>query len=255
MSQLILCFAVALSAQVAQYRPAPDAEVERAARDYRIQVYETFRTQRDEYNARREVGDKLLSDWRAAYQPHEYRADVLAWFRQAKQFSLEGEIAGLPEPPYLPEAPRAIAGEQNPAAPQTQPQQEGIEFHVFSSPESGNVDGGFATQPAPAPSDNKPYEGPSYMPSKFLRSIQRAILSSAGGTGDSKSSDETAKPDTAEPFAAPADPAKPMVDPFAPPADAAKSSDEPPAPPGYDPFLAPADSTEPLVDPFAPVSN
>ena len=71
--------------------PTLDVAVEKAAREFRIQVYESFRETRDEHDARRALGNELLTTWNKARQPARHREAVLRWFEEAKRSSQLGQ--------------------------------------------------------------------------------------------------------------------------------------------------------------------
>jgi hypothetical protein len=93
--------------------PAP-RDVDTAARYYRIQVYETFRTDRPEYDARIEQGRELLNKSRRAKSDAE-KAEVIAWFESARTASAPGQIDPLPELPAAEWLVNAPAGEDTDA--------------------------------------------------------------------------------------------------------------------------------------------
>jgi len=111
----ISCFALtALAAkpQDADGAPSP-AAVEAAARDYRIEIYAAFRTQRDEYNRRRAAGDELLQAWIGAGQPIADAPAIRMWFDEARRRSASGQP--------LPPKPKLNAGNPFAVPPQPQP--------------------------------------------------------------------------------------------------------------------------------------
>jgi hypothetical protein len=74
-------------------------DVARFARGYRIHVYETFRLDRTEYDARRSAGDELWQWWEAAGHPADYRQVVTNWFENAVQADSAQSVPELPELP------------------------------------------------------------------------------------------------------------------------------------------------------------
>jgi hypothetical protein len=78
--------------------PAP-VSVDQAARLYRLEIYQTFRTDRREYEARRETGDKILTAFRKLESPDAQREEVLQWFSTARDASLAGQVRTLPQLP------------------------------------------------------------------------------------------------------------------------------------------------------------
>jgi hypothetical protein len=182
MSYAVVCFALLLSnpesvesqADLNAEQAAAVREVERAARDFRILVYETYRTDRPEYDARRLSADKLLEAWYDAGHPAAYREDVLQWYREATKLAAETAV-GVPEMPELPDPlPEAVAGEgeSDPAFPNR------VNVPVRKTRDRSPWDRGDADFFAPQTKGT--YGGPKYTPaSQIFRSIQRALLSSA----------------------------------------------------------------------------
>lgn len=85
---------------VAPERPNSDElSVERAARQFRIHAYETYRTDREIYDQFLQAGDELLANWQDAGRPSDHRHEVLAWYRGATPITL---AASLPPLPALP---------------------------------------------------------------------------------------------------------------------------------------------------------
>ena len=86
--------------------------VKREFRFFRIQVYNSFRSARPEYDRRRAAGDEALTAWKqAGGQSHQAEA-LITWYRDAKAASLPGAISDLPP---LPEFPAALAVAPAPA--------------------------------------------------------------------------------------------------------------------------------------------
>ena len=109
--RLILAVAIVLGTFQSAHAPTQaeaDHQVNREFRFFRIQVYNTFRQLRPEYDGRRAVGEAALAAWKeAGGQPHQ--AEALAqWYRDAKAASLPGSVAELPP---LPSFPQAVAVE------------------------------------------------------------------------------------------------------------------------------------------------
>jgi len=85
---------------VAPERPNSDElSVERAARQFRIHAFDTYRTDRETYDQFLQVGDELLANWRDAGEPSDHRHKVLAWYQGATPITL---AASLPTLPTLP---------------------------------------------------------------------------------------------------------------------------------------------------------
>ncbi len=62
---------------------ASEQYIEQLARLYRIRVYNTFRTDRAQYNQHRAAWRQTLGAWLAAGSPADSRDDLIAWLRQA----------------------------------------------------------------------------------------------------------------------------------------------------------------------------
>lgn len=78
-----------------------DLSAEHAARLYRIEVYNTFRNDRSEYDHRRALGDQVWSAYETAGQPQHHRSTVTQWFIAAREASTPAQIGALPELPDL----------------------------------------------------------------------------------------------------------------------------------------------------------
>ena len=86
-----------------------DQAVEREFRLYRIQVYNTYRTRRTEYDRRRMAGDEAYRAWQQAGGQANQAQELMAWFRGAKWASLAQVNRPLPALPQFPaRAPQAI---------------------------------------------------------------------------------------------------------------------------------------------------
>src|SRR5262245_42280128 len=66
---LAAVMAAGVSAGSFETPTADEPALERAARQYRIQVYETFHLDRPEFDARRAEWDRLLEAWHTAGKP------------------------------------------------------------------------------------------------------------------------------------------------------------------------------------------
>jgi hypothetical protein len=135
--------------------------VDRTARWFRIQVYETYRTERAEYDRRRALGDQLLREWENAGNPEEPAAQMIEWFLAARDASLPDAQAQLPAVPSIDFKQYAKANSRvipEPAAQQaaTRPAQE-TQSQAVPSDTSNNV----ATITAPADSTHETSEPPA----------------------------------------------------------------------------------------------
>jgi hypothetical protein len=186
MLHLIVCSALLLGASDdgVERTGVAQSDVERAARDFRIQVYESYRLDRPEYDARRKAGDRLLDQFIAAGSPKAYQQEVLDWFHTSKELSHSKESAELPELPELPAAlPENLAndGQGNPTHA---PHLPGFDRLNVEIPTSARPDTDFLGTPTPvkihATDGEKDGSAMFFQPkSKILRSIQRALISSA----------------------------------------------------------------------------
>lgn len=83
--------------------------IDRAARDYRIAVYDSHHDDRDRYDAHSRIGDRILAAWNGAGQPKEFAERVLNWFSEADatsvpvaaEFLAELEAIARERPPVL----------------------------------------------------------------------------------------------------------------------------------------------------------
>ena len=75
----------------------PSPELSSAARDYRIEIYGAFRTNRAEYDARRKQGEALLAEWQTRGALPEEAAALVRWFDAARRASTQQQP--LPAPP------------------------------------------------------------------------------------------------------------------------------------------------------------
>ncbi len=73
--------------------------IEQLARQYRIQLYGTFRRQRATLDQRRAQWDRVLAAWQAAGRPFAQQGQLITWLQQAIQRSTMGSIAQLPPVP------------------------------------------------------------------------------------------------------------------------------------------------------------
>jgi hypothetical protein len=93
-----------------------DKSVEREFRLYRIQVYNTYRTWRSEYDRRRAAGDAAYDLWKRSGGGAQEATELVVWFRGAKLASLAHVNRPLPALPEF-RAPVQLAAAQAPPAP------------------------------------------------------------------------------------------------------------------------------------------
>jgi hypothetical protein len=88
--------------------PTPAITSEHAARLYRIEIYNTYRLNRAEYDRRLAVGEAVWKTFDRAGRPNEQRDEVVAWFIAAREATQRR--AALPEAPELSvSAPAVVA--------------------------------------------------------------------------------------------------------------------------------------------------
>ncbi len=78
-----------------------EVSLQSAARDYRIQVYNTFRTDRPEFDRRHEQWVRLIDAWRGADKPNHDVPALLHWLEVATANSQPDSISPLPELPRI----------------------------------------------------------------------------------------------------------------------------------------------------------
>lgn len=106
----------------AQISSAPDApaELSAAARDFRIEIYGAYRTNRAEYDLRRKQGEALLSEWQARGALPDEAKVLVRWFEEARRAASRQQA--LPTPPNW----HGAAEEMGPLPPRdTIPQRAG----------------------------------------------------------------------------------------------------------------------------------
>jgi hypothetical protein len=78
-----------------------DYDVQRAARNYRIQVYNTFRLNRAEYDRRQATGWQLLDAWKNSGRNDARGQELIEWFSEATEASLVDNGRALPSVPQF----------------------------------------------------------------------------------------------------------------------------------------------------------
>jgi hypothetical protein len=78
---------------------AGDSQLERAARDYRIQIYETFHKDRAEYDRRQAEAARIQQAWTEAGSNEEEQPKLIRWLDQATACSQSDSIGALPSGP------------------------------------------------------------------------------------------------------------------------------------------------------------
>jgi hypothetical protein len=97
-------------------QPTATRSVEAAARAFRLQVYRTYRTDRDEFERRRAAAEQVHTAWRNAGKHADDEPAVIRWFEEAA-YQSRAEIRGpLPEPPRFGH-PDSVAQRKTPPHP------------------------------------------------------------------------------------------------------------------------------------------
>jgi hypothetical protein len=119
---LVLGSAAAQEIQVllrSKQRQTLPEEIERLARDFRIQVYNSFRANRPEYDRRRQAWEDVQAKWREAGAKDEDVALLAEWLRAATDSSVGTGVSALPSTPAFGSPPVTASGpEVQPLAPQ-----------------------------------------------------------------------------------------------------------------------------------------
>lgn len=77
--------------------PTADTDVEGAARGYRVAIYQTFRTDRSQYDRRRDVADELVNRWVRSGRSDRLGREIVQWFQDARNAVVEGnQEPGVP---------------------------------------------------------------------------------------------------------------------------------------------------------------
>jgi len=143
-TMLGLLLASVVQVPVTQVNVSPS--VEQAARDYRITVYNTLRTNRPEYDRLRNAGDTLLANWRMGGQPADQRQEVVAWFESVgNRTTLATADRPLPVQPEFPVAQKVtLTDPDHSNAPSSEESDEGAEVEVIDLDSEGS---GLTVQP------------------------------------------------------------------------------------------------------------
>jgi hypothetical protein len=78
-----------------------DALFEGAARNYRIQVYDTFRLDRAEYDRRRAEWTRIETAWQEAGRPEAEQPKLVHWLEEAVAQSRTESVGPLPAAPQI----------------------------------------------------------------------------------------------------------------------------------------------------------
>ena len=76
-------------------------EIERLARDYRIQTYASYRTNRPEYDRRRAALDEVLDAWREGGSRQDDISLLTMWLNQTTHYAAENPARPLPPTPLF----------------------------------------------------------------------------------------------------------------------------------------------------------
>jgi hypothetical protein len=90
-----------------------DATIEAAARDMRIQIYETFREDRPEYDRRLAAWVQVNKAWHAAGCLIADREKMIHWLADAESQSRADSVGALPDAPKFTPAPVAEQGPES----------------------------------------------------------------------------------------------------------------------------------------------
>jgi hypothetical protein len=82
-------------------QPIDPVTLDRAARAFRMQLYETFRDRPDEIERRQTAYRAVLAAWQAAGSQPEDAIRVVSWLEAAIEASLSSGPAALPETPVF----------------------------------------------------------------------------------------------------------------------------------------------------------
>lgn len=123
--------------EAAASRPIDPLVIQRAARQYRMQIYHSFRLQRAEHDRRREAWDEVLAAWQAAGSRADQQDLLLAWLQAAIKRASPDAFGPLPAVPVFktveeaaplpPEPLPVILAKPAPAVPE-------LKLHLQPSP-------------------------------------------------------------------------------------------------------------------------
>ncbi len=233
-----------------QVSETAELSVEQAARLYRIEVYNTFRNDRAEYDHRRAQGEQVWAAFDAAGQPQQHRSTVTQWFVAAREASTPSQVGVLPAMPEISRQDQVtsnIAEETHPVATSARPERVPI------SPIPTDV---VTTLDIQLPPGAEPVGA-----SGFFSTLVKTVFDATNGAPEKPAQPTTvelpratkeAPAPVTETKIEPAPAPKPMVtEPVVEPAAAADSFDVKEL---FEPATTPAETTEAATDadPFAP---
>jgi hypothetical protein len=170
-----------LAPAAAVFAEDPELTVERAAREYRIRIYERYRLRRDQYDLHREAGEALMRAWIAAGQPAKSRQAVVGWYQRAADLAAPNQLPPLPLMPSLAtnrgapasSAPKQAAGP--PAAPSPDRATSRASEAAASPPAPGTASNPSDQPPSPQVAKPTTQKG-SF---RFFSGIGKAVLRAA----------------------------------------------------------------------------
>jgi hypothetical protein len=139
----------------AESASAGRSSLEDAARDYRIQVYETFRLDRPEFDRRRAEWRQLEQSWEAAGKPDRDMPALLDWLAEATDQSQSDSIGDLPEAPKIVAEVKKLPAVGQVAKPATAEKSDSSAANAKPSPDaSANEPGKTTPNATPVSSRN-----------------------------------------------------------------------------------------------------
>ncbi len=185
-----------------------EREVKREFRYFRIQVFNTFRTDRPEYDRRREAGENALAAWQDAGRQLEQVEPLLTWYRDAKTASQVAMNMPLPPVPHFEQAIAEVEQEdrnQGSTLREVEAQhvntvrEEDKIYHVREVPSRSihNPYNDAPQQPAPEEGENSPKPATS-----IWQSVSRAFFKGISQQGSKRESQPASEqlPDDYNPF-------------------------------------------------------
>ncbi len=101
MPLLAAVMAAGLSGSSTETPATDEPALERAARTYRVQVYDTFHADREEFDRRRAAWDQMKDAWEAAGRQARDVPELIRWLETATNRSLPDLIEPVPELPAI----------------------------------------------------------------------------------------------------------------------------------------------------------
>ena len=151
-----------------------DYRIERAAREYRIEVYNSFRSNRPQYDRQLLVGQRTLDAWKTGGRQENEAVELLQWYEQAILAARAGSDR-------LPQSPEFVSNRQ-PNTLAAEPALAGTPAPAPVTPEP-SIDQASSPQHV-RPSGNEQSSTDASTKSagtQVVRGLGRALLSSMGG--------------------------------------------------------------------------